>query len=160
MYDLTDFQSYQDYFRAIAQSHIGFVDDGFIFGDDEVTVNEGTVWRNKKLWLEPYQPVTITDQLSDNYLQEKKGSLWVGGSPPSQKFEDKYAFYMECEVIVKDIIARMLQDRYEEKLITRLTSYRFGMGQFNFGASNLVGCRFDFTFHDPSGFEYDTAKWQ
>lgn len=160
MYDLTDFQSYQDYFKAIAQSHVGFVDDGFIFGDDDATVNEGTRWKNKKLWLEPYQPVTITDQQSDNYLIEKKGSLWVGGAPSSDKFEEKHAFFKECEDIVRDIIAKMLRDRTDEVLITRLTSYKFGMGQFNFGASNLVGCRFDFTFWDPSGFAYDTNKWQ
>lgn len=167
MYDLTDFQSYQDYFRLIAegnadddiQHHIALGPKTFLFGDDDVAVNEGKVWKGKKLWLEPYQPVTITDQLSDNYLAEKKGSLWVGGAPPTQKFQARFDLYKECEVIVKDIIAKMLKDRSEELLITRLTSYKFGMGELTFSATNLVGCRFDFTFYDPSGFEFDEDKW-
>jgi len=159
MYDLTDFQSYQDYFKAIAESHISLGAGTYLFGDDDVATNEGKVWKGKKLWLEPYQPATIQDQLSDNYLQEKKGSLWIGGAPASQKFQARFDFFKECEIIVKDVISKMLKDRSEELLITRLTSYRFGMGEFNFSATNMVGCRLDFSFLDPSGFPYDVDKW-
>lgn len=159
MYDLTDFQSYQDYFKAIAEAHINLGAGTFLFGDDDVAVNEGKVWKGKKLWLEPYQPVTITDQRSDNYLQEKKGSLWVGGPTTSNKFQARFDMFKDCEIIVKDIIAKMLKDRSEELLITQLTSYKFGMGEFTFSASNMPGCRFDFMFVDPTGFEYDEDKW-
>jgi hypothetical protein len=159
MYDLTDFQSYQDYFKDIATKHVALGANAFLFGDGDVAINEGKVWKGKKLWLEPYQPVTIADQMSDNYLQQKVGSLWVGGAPVSNKFSERHSFFSECENIVKDIIAKMLKDRGEELLITRLTSYKFGMGELNFSATELIGCRFDFTFTDPSGFEYDDAKW-
>ncbi|HMG90757.1 MAG TPA: hypothetical protein VK589_11880 [Chryseolinea sp.] len=159
MYDLTDFQSYQDYFKAIAESHVALGEGSFLFGDDQVAVNEGKVWKGKKLWLEPYQPVTLNDQLSDNYLQEKKGSLWIGGAPPNTKFQARFDFFKDCEVIVTDIISKMLKDRSEELLITRLTSYKFGMGELTFSATSMVGCRFDFSFQDPSGFAYDEDKW-
>lgn len=158
MYNLTDFQSYQDYFKAIAESHVDI--NSFLFGDDDVAVNKGRSWTGKALWLEPWQPVKITDQLSDNYLQEKKGSIWVGGSPGTDKFQARLDYYETTEVIVKDIIARMLKDRNEELLITRLTSYSYGMGEFTFSSTKMIGCRFDFTFQDPSGFEYDESKWQ
>lgn len=156
-YNLTDFASYQAYFEALATSHVDI--DGFLFGDAEVAMNDGRVWKGKKLWLEPWQPVTITDQLSDNYLQQKKGSLWVGGSPQSKLFQARLDFFAECEVIVKSIIAKLLKDRTEELLITRLTSYSFGMGEFTFSATNMIGCRLDFIFTDPSGFAYDADKW-
>jgi hypothetical protein len=158
MYLLTDFQSYQDYFEAIANSHIDI--EGFMFGDEDIAINKGRAWKGKQLWLEPWQPVKIVDQLSDNYLQEKTGTLWLGGSPPSAKFQDRLDYYGACEAIVKDIIARMLKDRNEELLITRITTYRYGMGEFTFSSTPMVGCRFDFTFHDPSGFEYNENKWQ
>jgi hypothetical protein len=158
MYDLTDFQSYQDYFEAIATSHIAM--DGFMFGDEDIAINKGRVWKGKQLWLEPWQPVKINDQKSDNYLKEKKGSLWVGGAPPSAKFQDRLDYFRACEIIVEDIIAKMLKDRTEELLITQLTTYTYGMGEFTFSSTPMMGCRFDFIYQDPSGFPYDETKWQ
>jgi hypothetical protein len=157
MYELTDFNSYQGYFRLISEQHKGV--DGFLFGDDDVAINEGRVWKGKKLWLEPWQPVKISDPLSDNYLKDKKGSLWIGGPVAGLKFQQRLDFYGECESIVEDIISRMLMDRTEELLITRLTSYTYGMGEFMFSSTKMLGCRFDFTFQDPSGFSYDESKW-
>jgi len=159
MYDLTDFESYQLYFKTLAELHKDLGAGAFLFGDDGAATNEGKVWKGKRLWLEPYQPVVITDQLSDNYLKEKKGSLWIGGSPANQKFDTRFSYFRACESIVEDIVSRMLQDRSNEKLITRLTTYKYGMGEFEFSATPLIGCRLDFTFNDPNGFEFDADKW-
>lgn len=156
-YELHDFQSYQDYFNEIADSHNEIA--GFIFGDLDIVNNESRAWKDKKLWLEPYPPVTIIDSLSDNFLHNKQGSLWVGGAPPSGKFSDIYAWFKSCENIIKDIIAKILQDRYQEKLITRLSSFKYGMGEYTVGATRMVGCRLDFTFTDPTGLEYNEDKW-
>lgn len=158
-YSLTDFDSYQAYFLALATAHKQLGAKNFLFGENDVAANEGKAWKGNKLWLEPWQPVRIQDQLSDNYLKEKKGSLWVGGAPASLKFSDRYKQFKDCEIIVEDIISKMLKDRGEELLITRLTSYSYGMAEFSFSATMMVGCRLDFTFLDPEGFAYVADNW-
>jgi hypothetical protein len=159
MFDLTDFQSYQDYFSAIATNHKQI--NGFLFGDDDIANNAAKSWpsKTKKLWLEPWPPVETIDNQSDNKLLRKKGALWVGGSPPSQTFQAREDHYKACEIIVKDIISKLEKDNTEFNLLIEGASYKFGKATYEVSATKLLGCRLDFSFLDPSGFPYIEENW-
>lgn len=157
MINLNDFDSYKAYFETIATEHTDL--DGFLFGDSEVQVNEGKSWNGRMLLLEPWLPATIEDQKSDNYLQRKQGSLFIGGVAVSEAFTDEYNYFRDCEVVAKDIISRMLKEVNEGTIITSITTWKIGMGELILGATKITGCRLDFFFLDPSGFPYNAAKW-
>jgi hypothetical protein len=156
MYDLTDFDSYKEYFELISEEHLQI--DGFAYGDQDVQNNEIRTWKGKRLWLWPYGPVRIEDNRSDNYLQRKEGSLFIGGAAPSAKYEDEDVFLNDCEAIVKSLISRILKDLYEQKIVTRLNGYSFERVVLT-GSTRMIGCELKFFFYDPSGFEYDESQW-
>lgn len=155
-YDLTDFQSYQDYFEAIATAHKNI--DSFSFGDQDVLNNEISGWNGKKLWLWPYGEVKTEENANDNYLDRVQGSLFVGGAAGSAKFSDEYAYFLACEQIVKEIRNRVLKDMIDGKVITRLNGWARAQVEINM-STKLIGCELRFFYHDPSGFTYDENKW-
>lgn len=155
MYDLTDFTSYKRYFETIAQQHVQI--DDFKYGDQEVQNNEVRQWGGKRLWLWPYGMVRVEDNLSDNYLQRKEGVLFVGGSAP-KKFDDEDEFVASCEGICKDIISRMIKDRADQILVTRINGYSYEKVVIQ-QSTRIVGCELRFNFTDPNGFTYDPLKW-
>ena len=159
MFDLTDYQSYQDYFAAIAVAHVDI--SGFLFGDDGVPNNEIKAWTRgqKKLWLEPYAPTQVIGPNVDNMIKQKAGVLMIAGPVGDNKFSTAQDLFKACEIIVEQIIAKIDGDYRDGKLLTAFTSYKYGQAEHTFSATKLVGCRFDFTFQDPTGFVYDENKW-
>jgi hypothetical protein len=160
VFDLTDFQSYQDYFAAIAAGHVDI--SGYLFGDEGVPNNDLKAWpRNqKKLWLEPYAPTQVIGPNVDNMIKQKAGVLMVGGPVADNKFSTSQQLFKACEIIVEQIIAKMDLDLRAGTLLTSFASLKYGQAEHAFSATRLVGCRLDFTFQDPSGFVYDENKWQ
>lgn len=160
MFDLADYQSYQDYFSLLATQHKQIdCPEPFLFGDTDVQSNEVKNWKGKKLWLWPYGVVRISDNTSDNYLRRKEGVLFVGGAVESKKFVNEHAHFKICEKIVADIISRMLFDRSENKLVTKLDGWSYQQSELITGSSKLIGCEFRFWFYEPGGFEYNVTQW-
>ncbi len=158
MFDfITDPATYKTYFETIATEHVDI--DGFIYGDDDVQKNEIRTWDGIKLWLEDPSRIKPIGPNIDNLLKEKRCSLWVGGSPPSASFEDIQTFYNQCQTIIEDIISRVLRDRQNQDLVTEVTSYEYGRADYNL-STQMVGCRWDFSYHDPSGYPFNEDKWE
>lgn len=157
MYNLTDFQSYQDYFEALATEHK--LISSFTYGDQDVQNNEIRTWTGRKLWLWPYGAVRIEDNRSDNYLQRKEGSLFIGGSAGSAKFADEDDYQKVNEQICKDIVSRMLKDRAEALLVTPINGFTYEKLVIQ-QSSRILGCELRFFFIDPTGFEYDATQWE
>lgn len=158
MFDfLTDQTAYRTYFQGIATAHVEI--DGFLYGDMDVQHNEIRTWKGTKLWLEEPNRIKPIGPNIDNLLKEKRCSLWIGGVPPSAKYSDVHAYYLACEKIVEDIIARVLRDRQNQDLVTEVQSYEYGRADYNL-STEMVGCRWDFSYMDPTGYAYNTLKWE
>lgn len=157
MFDLTDIDSFKAYFSGIADNLIAL--EGFIFGDDQVALNSAKSWKGIRLWLDPNPSASVQDNLSDNFLQQRQGALWIGGPVIGNSFESRDNLYKQSEAIVKDVISKMLKDKSEFVLLTGFSSYKFGRADYELGSSKMVGCRLEFTYTDPSGFAYDESKW-
>ncbi len=157
--DLTDFQQYYDYFLALSQSHVDI--NGFHFGDKDVMINDiRSALQPPVMWLEPYQPVDMIDPLSDNHIESVRGTLAIYDVPASEKFDDMRNTYKSCEIIVKDIIAKLLQDYYSNNILLELSNIRYGEAESLFSATKIIGCRLDFNFMRPARLVFDPAKWQ
>lgn len=157
MYDLTDLQSYQDYFELLATQHK--LIDNFAYGDQDVQNNEIRHWKGRRLWLWPYGPVRVEDNRSDNYMKHKEGSLFVGGVASSAKFSDENDYLKVCERICEDLISRILKDRGEGLLVTILNGYSYERVVLQH-SSKIIGVELRFNFYDPTGFEYDETQWE
>lgn len=157
MFDLTDFQSYQDYFLAIATKH-KVIAGNYSFGDQDVVNNQVRTWKGIKLWLWPYGEVKTEENSNDNYLDRVPGSLFIGGAAGTTDFAGEYAFFLQCEQIVKEIRNRMLQDMANGLILTRLNGWSRDKVEIHM-STKMIGCELRFFFHDPTGFEYDDTKW-
>lgn len=155
-YDLTDLSNYQTYFDQLATKHK--LIDSFSYGDQEEQNQEVITWEGTKLWLWPYGPVRIVDNQADNYMQQKEGSLFIGGPEP-EEYADRDAYFLQCELIAKGIISRMIKDRYEEVLVTRINGWSFDRAE-SVLSTKMIGVELKFFFDDPTGFEYDENEWE
>ncbi len=161
MIALTNFQSYQNYFKAIAEDHKLLDDDKpYLFGDNEVANTLAKHWKGKKLWLTPPDPGQLQDQRSDNLLLRKPCIVYVGGAAGSAKFQDEYDYYMACEGIVIDILARIRKQYEEGTVVFDFPSVRIGWAEMMIGGTKFTFCRLDFNYNDPTGFTYNPAKWK
>lgn len=159
IFDLSDLSKYKAYFALIASQHKSLGADKFIFGDVEVGQSEAAEWSGKKLWALPADKSRLQDQLSDNLILAREATIWVGGSSASEKFEDEDAFYVECETIIKQIISRMMVDKYEGKLSTPFANASIQRADMMISSTHFIGCEFVFTILDPTGFEYSEGDW-
>lgn len=161
MIQLTNFQSYQNYFDAIANDHKDLdADTPYLFGDQDVANNMARNWKGKKLWLNPPEPGQLQDQRSDNLQLRKPCSIFVGGNAGSTKFQDEYNYYKACEAIVIDIVSKLRKDYVEGTVVFDFASVRIGWAEQMLGATKFTFCRMDFSYNDPTGFAYTAAKWK
>lgn len=155
MYDLTDIASYKSYWENLASDHKLIT--SFTYGDQDVQNAEAITWEGTKLWLWPYGPVRVVDNLGDNYMQQKEGSVFVGGPEP-EAYEDQDTRFNQCETIVKQLISRMLRDRAAGTLITRVNNWTFERSEIDL-STKMIGYQLRFFFDDPTGFEYNENDW-
>jgi len=160
MIDLTNFDEYVSYFSGLAASHTDV--SSFFIGEMEHFQNEiKSNLQPRVLWLEPYQPVTVQDAISDNHLGQVNCSMVVYGVAESEAFADSRTEYKNCEAVVKDIMSRMLKDYNEGIIMLRsLQGWTYGQAEDIVGSTRLVGCRFDWNYMRPERLAYNVAKWQ
>lgn len=162
MINLSNYQSYQTYFKAIAEDHKDLdAAKPYLHGDDDVASNESRTWSGKKLWLEPPQTGQVLDNPhADNLLLQRPCRFVIAGAAGSSKFQDEYDFFKVCEGIVIDVIGKIRKDYTEGKVVFDFASIRLGMVELQLGSTKLIGCQMDFTYKDPSGFPYTGSKWK
>jgi hypothetical protein len=156
---LTTYQAYQDYFQALCTAHKLLGANSYLFGEEVVAMNSGRGWSGVKLWLDEPDPAGVADAGSDNYLKKKKGSLFVGGAPASAKYADEQTKYKDCELIVEDLVSKLIQDNDAFTVLIEKGSIKYGRAEYMFSSSKFVGCRLDFTYIDPTGFPYTAENW-
>jgi hypothetical protein len=156
-FDLTNVDSYKAYFTAIANKHKQI--ESFSYGDQDVVNSEIRSWKGRKLWLWPYDSITVEENSNDNYLDKVPGSFFIGGAAGSTKFAVENDYIRDCEQIVKDIRNKMLQDMANQIILTRLNGWSRQPVELVAGATKLIGYELKFFFHDSTGFEYDETKW-
>ena len=158
MFDLTDYASYKAYFLKLATENKLLGATQFLFGDVEVGQSEASEWKNKKLWAWPAESGRMEGEISDNFHLNREGSLWLGGPAPD-KFADRDTYYNECEVIMKQLITRIIDDRQNDLLATEFINSQLKRQDMMLSATPYIGCEFTFTFRDFSGFIYDEDEW-
>ncbi len=156
-FDLTDPDSYQEYFLDICTRNKKLGENQFLFGDIEVGQNEASVWKGKKMWVWPTMRGKLTD--FDNYFLKRDGSVWIGGAPKSKKFSDEQDCYNESEAIAKQVLSKMIKDKTQDKITTDFTSYILQRSDMMLGATKFIGCEIVFTWNDPGGLEYSDDDW-
>lgn len=157
--DLTNLQEYHDYFESLAGSHISI--NSFLYGDEAMLMEASrSSLILPVLWLEPYQPATIIDNLSDNEMDRIQGTLAIYTVPDSELHADEFTKVMACEGIIKDILSRMKKDHQDGTIYNQIGGAQYGRSLDIMGASKLVGCRLDFTFLRPARLVYNSANWQ
>lgn len=154
-FDLNNFSSFDQYFASIAQKNKQL--SGYIFGDVEVGQGESAEWKGKKLWAWP--PTTGTLTTDDNYFLKRRGTLWIGGAPASEKQQDQDLFYQQCEVIAKQIVSKMILDKVNAAISCDFSRFTFDRGDMFFGSTKFIGCELNIWFDDPDGFEYNENDW-
>ena len=90
MLDLTDEQSYKDYFQNVATSHVDIT--GFKFGDEEeLAVAAKTGLDSMVLWADRTRPVEMIDNRSDNFLANRTSTIMVMG-PDAEIYTDPVSY--------------------------------------------------------------------
>lgn len=158
---LTNLPAFKAYFEAIAIGPTHHVDiDGFKFGDRDVAIrNAKSGMEPRVLWLEWYKPFNIEDELADNILRRKRARLAYMKTATSELESDEATAYDECEKVMEQILAKMLADKREVKIVTTLSSYQLGPFETELGATKYIGCAMDFEFKDNSPLVVDPTKW-
>lgn len=158
MSQLGTFTEFHDYLKALATSHIDIL--GFKFGEKEIVkCGARSNMTLPAMWAESYDPVTITDNKSDNHSGQLNSVLYVFDSKP-KKWDDQRTKYSVLEEIAKDIVAKILKDYNEGLLQAELNGYRFGWSEMTLGSSEMLACRIDLKFTRPERLAYNAAKWE
>lgn len=156
--DLTNLQEYHDYFEDIATSHVDIND--FHYGDEERLMEAARSNLSLPvLWLEPYQPVTVLDNFSDNQLGRVQGTVAVYMIPDSELHADEFTKLLACEGIIRDILGKMYKDWNDGTIMNELNNVRYGRSLDIIGATRLVGYRLDITILRPERLVYNEDKW-
>lgn len=157
MLNLTNEDSYKSYFEAIATQHISITQ--FKFGDEDVIRTAAkTGLQEKTLWADRHQPTEIRDERFDNYLGERQATIMVM-SPDKEKYADQQVIFNTCEVIITDIISRILKDFNAGLLSTQFNRYKYGEGEIELGSTRYRGCRLDLFWEAPVDLGYNEDKW-
>lgn len=157
--NLTNFDEAKQYFQDLAGSHVDIA--SFHYGDQEILQSASR--SNLKLpvlWLEPYQPVVVQDNFSDNHLGLVTTTVAIYTKSESEKYEDVDDAYSKCEAIIKDIISKLIKDYNEGEIVISLNGFKYGQAEDLMGATRLIGCRLDISYYRPERFVYDENKWQ
>lgn len=156
---IVDYDSLKQYFSNVATAHLDI--NSFHFGDSETFMN--AVKSNMDvpvIWLDIHDPVTVIDNLSDNFMGEKKTSIYIIDVAIDDKYTSRQAKYVELEAIAKDVISRILRDWNNGDLFTKFSNYVYGPMSDIKGAVRYIGCRIDLNFQVPLRLAYNEAKWQ
>jgi len=154
-----DYDSLRQYFSNVAASHVDI--NSFKFGDIDVILNSmKSDLSLPVLWLQVHDPVTIIDNLSDNFMGDKKTSIYIMDSAPDETFSNRQAKYVELESIARDIISKILLDWNNGDIFTRFSNFVYGPMEDIKGSVRLIGCRIDLNFQVPMRLVYNEAKWQ
>src|SRR5690606_17413600 len=95
----------------------------------------------------------------DNLHLYREGSVWFGGSPASEKFDDEDAFYAHCEAVMKQVITFMQKDYAEARLATDLAGATLQRSDMLLRGTKFIGCELLFSFIDNSSFEFNEDQW-
>lgn len=153
---ITDLDSYQTYFSALAASHVDI--KKFYHGDiDKLIGAMKSDIEYPALWLDPYE-VGIQDKLSDNFMGKCRGSLVIIKKPDDTVGSEDAAEQV-AETIVKDIISKMLQDYDAGEIMTQFSEFRYSTIDPQF-SDRVRGVRLEFTFYIQLGLTYNANKWQ
>lgn len=162
---LTNLSSYRAYFQAIATSHVDI--DGFKFGDKDVVRNDNrSDMPAKVLWAHPYERTRYGDRFSDNVHKYKVARIAYLVVPASEKFDDEHAAYDTCELVIEQIMSRLIQDKRGkdvagdwQMIVTDINTWSTTPVEMKIGSTRYVGCSLEVTFQDPTNLSYNALKW-
>jgi hypothetical protein len=162
---LTTLAVYRAYFTDIATQHIDI--DGFKWGDKDVvrTHNRSDITSNF-LWAIPYENVRYSDSGSDNQVKNKRALVSYLEVRDSELFSSEDAQYDACEVIIEQIIARILRDKRGADVAGTWTMIATSIGSFatkpiehTIGSTKYIGWELSIEFIDNTNFAFDAQKW-
>ena len=156
-----DYQSFKDYFSAIAASHVDI--KGFVEGE----MPEFEAWLKHHddlpvLYLSPYNPIAMQQAWSDKQMGQIECALYLYAKAATEKYSDRNTTYKALEVIIRDILGKFIMDNTEGTVVTNMAGVKFGevnLREGIVGANTFVGLRLDFAFFIPLRLIYNEAKW-
>ncbi|HTF21007.1 MAG TPA: hypothetical protein VK658_23190 [Chryseolinea sp.] len=162
---LTNLAAYRDYFSAIATSHVDIA--GFKWGEKEVVMNDNRHATPNFLWAMPYDRVRYTDRSSDNVHKIKTARVAYMCVAASDKFEDEDAAFEASELIIEEILAKILVDKRGaevagdwQMIITDIASWSTGPIEKAIGSTKYIGWELSINFQDPTSLLYNASKWE
>ena len=162
---LTNLSAYKAYFQNMATLHKQI--DGFKWGDKDVVRNDNlSDMPARFLWAMPYDKVQYGDKSSDNIHKTKVARVAYLVVPASELFADEDAAFEQCEAVIEQIIARILQDKRGadnagvwEMIVTEIASWSSGPAEHKIGSTRYVGWELQMNFKDNTNLAYDASKW-
>lgn len=155
---LTTISTLKTYFNALAVSNVDI--DELKFGDDEVikTANRSDILP-RPLWVQEYEDFTFEDELADNILIRKEITLTYLKVPATPSFNDKQLAMEQCEIVMKQVVAKLLKDKRDILLVSTISGWKGKVGQYQIGSTLYCGCELTMQIKDNAGLIYDAAKW-
>ncbi len=155
---LTTISTLKTYFNALAISNVDI--DELKFGNDEVikTSNRSDI-AARPLWVQEYEAFTFEDNIADNILISKEITLTYLKVPTDESFANIQAAQEECELVMKQVIAKLLKDKREVLLVTQVSNWRGEVGMAMIGSTKYCMCELTMQIKDNAGLIYDAAKW-
>lgn len=155
---LTTISTLKTYFNALAVSHVDI--DALKFGDEDVIQNANrSDMSPKTLWVQEYETFNFDDQLIDNIQIRKEIKLLYMKVAASEKFSDLQAAKEECEIVMKQVVAKMLKDKATLVFATQVSNWSGKVGYWDIGSTKYCGCEITMQIRDNAGLVYDAAKW-
>lgn len=155
---LTTISTLKAYFLALATSHVDI--DELKFGDEDLiqTANRSDI-QPRPLWVQEYEDFTFEDNLVDNILIRKEIKLQYMKVAASEKFSDLQQAKEECEIVIKQVVAKMLVDKAAVKFVTQISNWSGKVGYWDIGSTKYCGCQLTMQIKDNAGLVYDSNKW-
>lgn len=155
---LTTISTLKTYFNALSISNVDI--DELKFGNDEVikTANRSDL-QPRPLWVQPYEDFSLEDNLADNILITKQITLTYFKVPATESFADLEAAKEACEIVMKQVIAKLLKDKRDILFVTQVSNWRGKTGDYTIGGTHYCGCELTMQIKDNAGLIYDAAKW-
>lgn len=155
---LTTISTFKQYFSDIATSHVDI--DELKFGNEEVikTANRSSL-QPKPLWVQEYDKFNFEAATVDHIYTKKEITLSYFKVAASELFADEQQAQEECELVIKQVIAKMLRDKRDLKIVTDVSGFSGKVGTYTIGSTKYCGCELTLTIKENAGFVYDPVKW-
>jgi len=163
---LTNLLSYKQYFADIANQHVDILQ--YKWGSDVVAKNDvRSAAAKNMLWAVPYDQADYDDNFSDNINKRKTAKVSYLEVRNSEKFADIDEQFEHCEMIIEEIIARILRDKsgYQQgaewwMIATEVKGFKTTPVEVTLGSTPWIGYELQMPINDNTNIAFNPQRWK